>query len=599
MKHLYTLCFLIFFSPYLFSQDNIIEIYQKQVDKLKKTPSSYGRDTTLIIELTKLARSYVDESSDSSLKYINEARKLVVKYNWKNGVAHYWLSAGVREREIGHFDTAIQFLLRAASIFESTHNKEGLTDTFMALGIAYTETENYTKALDYHQKSIKVGKSLNDYVNNWANIGNLYMTMNKFDIALPIFIKLEKIYLQNSSNNQIEDLIGHRCVNSINLCVSYFKTDQPIEGEKYEKLAVYLSKRINGILEQAYLFSEIASYYSSKNNHQKALEYLQKSEPFVQALNSPEKTSSISLRFYQHYKSVRNFQKALAYYEIHNTIEDSLNRAEMKAEITKLQLQYDTKKQKEEIDLLTIEQQNKNLQILLVVMALLAVLVIAIFWNNRILRKQNEAIRNATVKGQHIERRRVAADLHDNLGSTLSALRWTLQAIDIQKLLPTEKKIYSQLHEMVNNAYNEVRSISHNMLPPDFEKQSLQVSLAKFLQKIEGKTSIHFKLDFHQNFERLNPKIEFELYNVCLELINNIIKHSQATEASIDFFMTKQQLKMIVADNGIGLQNNESNGIGFQNIKSRIDSMNGNWTLKSDEQGKGMIHEIIISINEK
>lgn len=88
---------------------------------------------------------------------------------------------------------------------------------------------------------------------------------------------------------------------------------------------------------------------------------------------------------------------------------------------------------------------------------------------------------------------------------------------------------------MIDKAYNEVRLLSHNLLPEDLEKQGLQVALQSFARKINQNTSLKFTLFFSGNFPGLSPKIEFELYSICPELINNILKHAQATEASVRF----------------------------------------------------------------
>jgi len=143
--------------------------------------------------------------------------------------------------------------------------------------------------------------------------------------------------------------------------------------------------------------------------------------------------------------------------------------------------------------------------------------------------QQNAELQAALLQGQTTERKRVAADLHDNLGTSLSALRWNLEAINAKNLNKNEQEAYQNLHSMIDKAYNEVRLLSHNLLPEDLEKQGLQAALQSFVRKINQNTSLKFILSFPENFPRLSPKIEFELYSICLELINNILKHAQAT----------------------------------------------------------------------
>lgn len=211
------------------------------------------------------------------------------------------------------------------------------------------------------------------------------------------------------------------------------------------------------------------------------------------------------------------------------------------------------------------------------------------------LKAQNAELQAALLQGQTIERKRVAADLHDNLGSTMSSLIWTMDAIDANKLAPEEKDVYQNLKKMLSSAYDEVRLLSHNLLPEEFEKQGLTAALQYFVRKVNQNSSIKFNLQIDDNFGKLDKKVEFELYSICLELINNIIKHSKATEARIELSRTENQVKLIIADNGIGTYKNESDGKGMKNVKARVDSLNGTWEVKTP-QNQGFINEITVNI---
>jgi signal transduction histidine kinase len=213
-----------------------------------------------------------------------------------------------------------------------------------------------------------------------------------------------------------------------------------------------------------------------------------------------------------------------------------------------------------------------------------------------ILLQQNAELQAALLQGQTTERKRVAADLHDNLGTSLSALRWNLEAINPKNLNTNEQEAYRNLHSMIDKAYNEVRLLSHNLLPEDLEKQGLRVTLQSFVRKINQNTSLKFTLSFSDNFPRLSPKTEFELYSICLELINNILKHAQATQASIKFEVESEKVRLILSDNGKGLSENGSTGKGLRNIAERVKSLGGTWEVKS-EDGLGVVNEIVVNIS--
>ena len=233
--------------------------------------------------------------------------------------------------------------------------------------------------------------------------------------------------------------------------------------------------------------------------------------------------------------------------------------------------------------------------------------MILLVWINRRLRAKNRELvfKNAEIsvamlQGQTIERKRVAADLHDNLGSTLSSIKWSLEAIDKSKMDKSELEVHQNLSALLQSAYNEVRLLSHNLLPEEFEKQGLASALAYFVRRINQQKKINFSLDIAENVGRLDKKVEFELYSICLELANNIIKHSKATEAKISLFKITLPsgaggLQLVVSDNGQGFFENNSDGKGMKNVQARVDSIGGKWNLQNS-YNQGVRSEITIFV---
>jgi two-component system, NarL family, sensor histidine kinase LiaS len=100
---------------------------------------------------------------------------------------------------------------------------------------------------------------------------------------------------------------------------------------------------------------------------------------------------------------------------------------------------------------------------------------------------------------------------------------------------------------------------------------------------------------------RLSPKIEFELYSICLELINNILKHAKATQANIELLKITPPLgagglSLTISDNGRGFFDNNSDGKGIKNVKARVESLGGKWHIHNLPD-RGMSSEIVVPIN--
>ncbi|MER0439331.1 ATP-binding protein [Emticicia sp. W12TSBA100-4] len=206
------------------------------------------------------------------------------------------------------------------------------------------------------------------------------------------------------------------------------------------------------------------------------------------------------------------------------------------------------------------------------------------FEKQQALQRQNAELQAALLQGQTIERKRVAADLHDNLGSTLSALWLSVDMIDKSKMSEEESAIHQNLRQNLEKAYNDVRLLSHNLLPEELEKQGLSAALHYFVRKINQNSSIKFNLQIDETLAKLDKKVEFELYSICLELVNNIIKHSKATEATLRLHTaTSGKVQLTIEDNGIGIFENNSDGKGMKNVRARVESLNGFWNLVTNE----------------
>lgn len=208
---------------------------------------------------------------------------------------------------------------------------------------------------------------------------------------------------------------------------------------------------------------------------------------------------------------------------------------------------------------------------------------------------QNRRITSAHLQGQTTERQRVAADLHDNLGTTLSALHWNLEAMDNAKLSPVEQAVYATISQQVNQAYNDVRLLSHNLLPDELAKKGLAVALQNLMQKMNRNTAVRFDLSGADTLPRLDQQTEFELYSICLELLNNTIKHANATEGHIELALANNALFLTVGDNGAGLNGHHSEGHGLQNIAARVASLGGTWAVDSGAGG-GVLNRIQVPV---
>jgi signal transduction histidine kinase len=217
--------------------------------------------------------------------------------------------------------------------------------------------------------------------------------------------------------------------------------------------------------------------------------------------------------------------------------------------------------------------------------------------------KQNE-IKRALFFGEEKERKRVAQDLHDGMGSLLSTLKLNAESIDLssKKLEKNEAIAYQNVLEMIDKACTELRNISHNLMPSSLEHFGLKITLESLIERINSNGGTHFSFQIFNLEEKIDAQIEINIYRIILELVNNIIKHAKAKKASIQLIFENQLIMLITEDDGIGFNysNQKVPGTGLLNIKSRTESMNGKINIDSKEsRGTTIIIEIPIYTNEQ
>ncbi|MFK8058914.1 MAG: 7TM diverse intracellular signaling domain-containing protein [Polaribacter sp.] len=196
-------------------------------------------------------------------------------------------------------------------------------------------------------------------------------------------------------------------------------------------------------------------------------------------------------------------------------------------------------------------------------------------YQKTIIKEQERGIQ-AMIEAQENERSRIARELHDGvvqqIGSVILKSRNILSKMN---LLQTEES--QELLESLENSNQDLRTISHQMMPRALKELGILSALNDLLENSLGYSNVKYSLEHFNIDERLPQKIEITIYRIVQELINNIIKHSKASEVSVQLFNSNNTIILIVEDNGVGFSSNKSKkGIGLLNISSRLDMVKGN-----------------------
>ncbi|MBC7509149.1 MAG: hypothetical protein H7320_10450, partial [Ferruginibacter sp.] len=197
------------------------------------------------------------------------------------------------------------------------------------------------------------------------------------------------------------------------------------------------------------------------------------------------------------------------------------------------------------------------------------------------------------VTAQENERKRIAQDLHDDVGATLSTLLLHISNApagtnSVSNLLHSERSI-----SIGKKAVNDLRSISHNLLPKDFEQLGLFRVLQHRVEELNYITNVRFHLVTAGEDKYISELFSITLYRIINELINNIIKHAQASTAQLQLVISTTDIMLMVEDDGTGLDTGKiHHGIGLKNIYSRVEFLKGKITIDSNTQGTSTIIDI-------
>ncbi|QEC72080.1 sensor histidine kinase [Arachidicoccus ginsenosidivorans] len=194
------------------------------------------------------------------------------------------------------------------------------------------------------------------------------------------------------------------------------------------------------------------------------------------------------------------------------------------------------------------------------------------------------------MKGQEQERSRLARDLHDGVGGLLSGVKLRLSSMKGNFYLPEESAISLQgIIGQLDNSIQELRRVSHNMMPEALIKYGLKEALENYTDYIQSSGALQIQLQLYGLEHRLNQDTEIILYRIVQELLTNVIKHAQATNVLLQFIRNNDRFTLTVEDNGKGFDKDPEgakNGAGLSNINARVAYLNGNMDINT-APGKG------------
>jgi two-component system NarL family sensor kinase len=208
-----------------------------------------------------------------------------------------------------------------------------------------------------------------------------------------------------------------------------------------------------------------------------------------------------------------------------------------------------------------------------------------------------QQLANRFVSFQVIQRRHFARELHDGINQLLVSAKLRLNLAN--KQWPERQALEHQTKavEQLDIAIQEVRRISHNLLPVLLDDLGLEAALHGLLDELEEQSDITTRRRIRLPRERLPDAIEMTVYRLVQEALTNIHKHAQATQVSLSLTASAQQLVLTMGDNGCGFASDEdSSGVGLMNMRERVELLGGKFSVRS-RRSKGTLIKAAFLLN--
>ncbi len=211
----------------------------------------------------------------------------------------------------------------------------------------------------------------------------------------------------------------------------------------------------------------------------------------------------------------------------------------------------------------------------------------------KLMQKQELQSAYILIAGQEQERKRIAGELHDNIGGLLATLKiysdLTLQQTEIDEI----QRLNGKINSISENLSLEVRKLSHELDLRTLSGFGLRVAIKQLCEAItgSGKLEIVHLIDIQCP---VHEDISLNLYRIIQELVTNTLKHAFATKARIEISLIDDDITLIYEDNGKGFDiTTEVAGMGLKNIYSRVNAINGKLTMDANARGTTCIIEVI------
>lgn len=462
------------------------------------------------------------------------------------------------------------------------------------LGYIHMKQRNFSQAGQYFSQQLYLSQAMEDTLEKahaFYNLADLALAVKRYDSAISYLQQSVLVYRSYSRT-------GFFSLKDREACIANKKAEAyKLKGEDDSALQFVLiavnTARDDHVPVNAYdkasFYINAGDIYNRLHKPDSAILLLRTGGAIAEKIIHREYLRDASEQLAIAFAQKRMFDSAYFFQTVFSRLKDSIASETNQQEI--MQRELGLKIQQQEIVQKAALERQKLWRNIIMGIAVFSIITLGFLYNRYRLRQKNRyqqqlnrqqnELFNAIAATQDDERKRIAKDIHDSLGSVLSAAKLKLSsARECQPSLSEEQlEIIQVTMQLLDEASAELRSISHNIMPATLSKLGLIAALRNLVNTISSHSGLQVNFSAYGFAGRLDEKTEMSVYRIVLELINNIVKHAQAEKVTVQLIKHPGYINLSVEDNGRGfdyeleLQNNT--GIGLANILSRVEYLEG------------------------